>query len=392
VDHGISDHSGRWAVRCREICTEFAVPLRVQKVVAGPRTGESPEDAARTARYRAFEDILGENDVLVLGQHQDDQAETVLLQLLRGAGPAGLAAMARMGRFHHAWIWRPFIETSAAMIRNYNAAHGLSSIRDPSNDDTRLDRNFLRHEVMPILRSRWPKAAATLSRSARHCAEAKSLNEEVAAGDLIATCDQARSLSIEGLLRLSAARRRSLLRLWLRRLGRDTPSSAHMVRIENDLLMARSDRQPRVSWADSEIRRYRGRLYALPRSDFSANGFRAPLVDRQPTDLPDGSTVCLGGALSSALLGSCRLEVCYRRGGERLRPQGSSHRRSLKQLFQEAGVPPWERDRHPLLLADGAVAAVADLWVGHDFIADPGEEGLRFTWQIAGSSVSLGPR
>lgn len=385
VHHGLSPNADQWATLCADVCTQLDVPCRIIHVTARARPGESPEAAARAARYAAFEQVLALGQFLLTAHHQDDQAETLLLMLLRGAGPAGLAGMPLSRPLGQGSLLRPMLSLSRAQLSHYAKAHNLQWVDDESNLDTSYDRNFLRHEVLPLLRQRWPAAAATLTRAAVHQAEANTLLTELAAVDMKSLAgSRADTLSVSGLLGLRPERRRNALRHWLRQQALPLPDTAHLLRIEHEVLSARADAVPLVQWPGAEARRYRDDLYAMP-----------PLAPvpamvlgwdlQAPLSLPHGlgrleAVRVVGQGISAAHCSGKTLTVTVRQGGERCQPAGRAHTHELRKLMQEAGMPPWERLRTPLLLVDGQLAEVVGQWVCAPFQAAPGEPGVLVHW------------
>ncbi len=389
VDHGLSPSAGEWRRHCTAVCGALGIPCHVLRVDARPAAGESPEAAARKARYDAIATLLREGDALLTAHHQDDQAETVLLQLLRGSGPRGLAAMPPWDRFGAGWRGRPLLDFGRGDLRLYAQSERLRWIEDDSNYDTGFERNFLRHEVIPLLRSRWPALGRTLARAATHNAEAAALLDQLAARDLVVEPDGGVSVTL--LKGLEPGRQRNLLRYWIRGAGLPLPDTVHLQRIIDELLPAAADGAPRVAWQGADVRRYRGRIYAMKplpphdRSRVLAWGMREPLC------LAGGGTLralwVTGRGVKRELCLGSRVTVRFRQGGERCRPAGRGHTRSLKKLLQERGIPPWQRERIPLIHLDGRLAAVADLFVCEPFQAGEGEEGVEFAWQPPHSPV-----
>lgn len=385
VNHGLSPAAGAWAEHCRKVCEELQIPFTLLEVDARAAAGESPEAAARHARYAALAALITERDCLLTAHHQDDQAETVLLQLLRGCGPQGLAAMPFAARFAGGWHARPLLDVRRAELRAYAGREGLSWIEDPSNLDIGFRRNYLRQRVMPVLEREWPGVSASLGRSASHCAETAALLDDLASLDLErAAGPRADSLRTEALVRLSPERQRNLLRAWIRRLGLPAPAAVHLERLQDDVLAAGRDAAPLLHWPGVEVRRYRGLIHAmrpLPRHDPTCV---LPWDMGAPLPLPDGGRLIAHPARGEGVMISARRDasvfVRFRRGGERCRPVGGAHTRPLKKLLQERDVPPWRRDRLPLLYIDDQLAAVADLCVCEPFGAGPGEEGVRIEW------------
>lgn len=363
VNHRLHPDADLWQAHCRRICDRLVMPFEAAVVDARPAAGESPEEAARRARYRAFTEVLQANEALLLAQHQDDQAETVLLQLLRGAGPAGLAGMPASAPLGAGRLLRPFLDVPHRTLQDHARAQGLNWIDDPSNADLRYDRNFLRHRVMPLLRQRWPACARTLARSARHCGETVALLEAEmnAALETLVAADG--SLDFAALTTRPEPQQRGLLRAWLKRQGARPPGSVYLDRILSECWQAASDRIPRIRWRGGEVRRWRGRLYFLTASPPPDTDWQSPWDGCDALLLPDGSrleAVPAPRGIPLALWQERPITVRYRRGGEILRQHG--HRRPLKKLLQEQGVPPWLRQRLPLVYLGEELVAVADLW------------------------------
>ncbi len=385
VNHQIQAQSSDWEVHCRTVCAELDVPFHVLRVAGRARRGESPEAAARTARYRALADWLPSGAVLLTAQHQDDQAETLLLQLFRGAGPRGLAAMPRYSALARGRLSRPFLGVSREAIVDYAQEHQLRWIEDPSNADIRYDRNLLRQRIMPQLRRHWPGLNKVLARAAGHQADHVELADDLAAMDYrICWRTDSACLSISALLGLSSARQRNLLRYWLERTGLSLPSRVLLERIRAEMLPGRKDANPLVHWPGAEVRRFRDCLYSMvplpvhdPASVYRWNFF-------EPLKLEQA-----GGVLSArAVRGSglrvddrfAVVDIRFRQGGETLQPVGRRHRQRLKKLLQEWGVPEWERDRIPLLYRGDRLVAVAGFCVCEGFHATAEQKGLILHW------------
>jgi tRNA(Ile)-lysidine synthase len=328
---------------------------------------------------------LPAGDCLLTAQHQDDQAETLLLQLLRGSGVSGLAAMpvtTTLGAGRHL---RPLLEVSREALREYALAHTLSWIEDPSNTDTAFDRNYLRQQVLPVLRQRWPAVAASLSRSAKHCADASHLLDDMAAQELQALVSGDHGLSLSGLAALSQSRQRNVVRHWIKQLSGKAPSTAVLARIFNDVVASRRDSEPCVRWGNFEMRRFRGELYLLPRTAQPDHPTPVDWKLAESLALPQAGGVLTaipqtGCGIRTAAVSDGQVHVAWRQGGERCRPAGRGHHRSLKNLFQEQGIPPWERPRIPLIYIEDRLAAVAGLWVCEPFQAGPAEPGFKINW------------
>ncbi|NGP53610.1 tRNA lysidine(34) synthetase TilS [Thioalkalivibrio sp. XN8] len=386
VHHGLHADADDWAAHCQALCGRLGVPLQVVRVDARPAPGESPEAKARGVRYAALAEALAPGEVLLTAHHADDQLETALIQLLRGAGVAGLAAMPTSARFGPGLHLRPLLGFTRAELAAWAAAEGLSGwIRDPANEELRYARNHLRSEVLPALRAHWPGAAAAVGRSARHCAEASRLLDELAALDA-ANCVTGNAVRVSALRGLSPARQRNLLRWQARRLGLAVPDERRLATLLAQALEAAPDAQPQVEWAEVVALRHGDRLWLAP-----AAALPAPAGDldwpnpRQPLELGTGlGTVALvpseHGGLGEAGFKAGPWRVVARRGGERLELPGRPGTRALKKLLQEAGLPPWIRGRLPLLEIGGKLAAAGDRWVDAAFWAPPGKAAWRLEW------------
>jgi tRNA(Ile)-lysidine synthase len=380
VDHGLNLESARWAEHCRTQARRLGVPLTERSLGLRRKKGESLEALARTARYGVFSELLAPGDVLATAQHRDDQAETLLLALLRGSGVHGLAAMPEVSELGAGLLLRPLLGFSRAELVDYAEQAGIAWIDDPSNADVGFDRNLLRHQIVPLLRRRWPSLDLTLARSAGHCAEAAGLLDE-AADEWLAGLGGQRpgSVSADGLRALSSARCRLVIRRWLAREGFRPPPSVVLERIIAEVLGAAPDRAPLVAWPGCELRRHRGDLYALaplpalPETDSGAADGPALTWDgRAPLLLPQGLGML---ELPVGAAGVDGLSVRFGRSGLRCRVgNGPSH--ALKQLYQQAGVPAWLRPYVPLLMHQGDLAAIAGVthcdnrlaglrWSGH---------------------------
>lgn len=372
VNHGLHPDAARWALHCQSVCDALDVPME-SYVVTVDAAGIGVEAAARDARYDVLRGLVDTDELLLTAQHQDDQLETFLLQALRGAGPHGLAAMPPVARLGGGWLLRPLLEWPRSSLERWAKSEQLDWLVDPANADEHFDRNYLRRQLVPLLKARWPAAGQTLSRSARHCAEAALLMDQLAAADLAACGAGPNVLAVSALRQLDAARRRNVLRHWLDWSGFPRPSERKLEHVLSDVLEAGPDTEPCVTWADVAVRRYRDGLYVervlpQPRTGrWSAGDFALGegwgSLQRQPAEagpgLPEGVT-----------------EVRYRSGGEKLRLAGREHHHELKKLCQEAGVLPWRRVALPLVYVDNTLAAVGDLWINADIATDGG-------WRVA---------
>jgi len=375
VHHGLRPEAGAWARLVAGRCAEAGLPCEVLRVRVDPGDPRGLEAAAREARYAALAARLSPGEALLTGHHRDDQAETVLLQLLRGAGPAGLAAMAGWRPFGPGRLGRPWLDLGwgRAELEAWARARGLGWVEDPTNRDPRHLRNRLRHELLPRLEALVPGARRTLARAARLQAEAAALLEELAAQDLERAAGPEGALRLEALAALSEARRRNLLRHWLRLRGAPPLDERRLEELARWAGL-RPDARPCLRWRGWELRRHRGLLRVRPVPPPLDPGLDLPWTPPEPLALPDGRRLC-AEARPGGLRPGLGLRVRLRRGGERMVCKDNGMRRPLKKLLQEWGVPPWERERLPLLYAGEELAAVTGLGVAAPFRAPPGEAG-----------------
>ncbi|MHC8340724.1 tRNA lysidine(34) synthetase TilS [Pseudomonas sp. HLT2-19-2] len=359
VHHGLQAAADAWPDHCQSVCDALHVPLQVVRVQVQP--GASLERAARDARYAAFIEATQANEVLMTAQHRDDQAETLLFRMLRGAGVRGLSGMPRQRPLGKGQLLRPLLDVTRAELEAYAAEHRLNWIEDPSNQNRQFSRNYLRHQVFPVLTERWPQALATMARSVAHLSEAQGLLDELAQIDLTdaSTTNDfdwlgLPSLELTALEKLSAARQRNALSHWLEPLTR-LPDTDHWSGWE-DLRDATGDAHPIWRLADGELHRAGGRIWWL-----SGSWLRTPpAVGNWPDPslslvLPDNGELTLTGQIPDG-----PLHIRYREGGEVMSLPGRGHR-DLKRLLNESGVPGFARGRLPLLYRGEQLLAVANL-------------------------------
>lgn len=376
VHHGLSPNADRWARHCKQTALDLDVSFAERRVQVDA-TDCGIEQAARTARYAALGALCAEHGVrlLLTAHHQDDQAETVLLQLLRGAGVAGLAAMESLSKAPgllgqaDTAIGRPMLQLARADIRARAALGAWNWIEDESNADVRHARNRLRHDVLPQLQAGFPGFQQRLARSAMHAAAAQQLLDEMAADDL-QRCRSGEGLDLDRLRVLGTARRNNLLRHWFALRDVRMPSTAWLQQMQNQVFAASDDTQVRITHPDCEIWRYRGRLLLVSR-------FPETLLHAGPRHFEWQGEAALsfadfGGRLlfepgkegiDADWLRTRSLRLAHRAGGERLKPAPNRHTRDLKHHFQSLGIPPWERRRLPLVWCGDTLLYAAG--VGH---------------------------
>lgn len=383
IDHGLQADSANWAQQCQTQCAAWNVSVEVIRLDITRRRGHSLEAQAREARYAALAAAMAPGDMLLLAQHEDDQAETLLLQLLRGSGVKGLAGMPACTGFGSGWLARPLLPFARAALEAYARAQALHWIEDPSNRDTSYDRNYIRHTVLPLLQQRWPAAAVTLARAAQHQADAADLLDALAAQDYAAVRTQIpEQLDIAALQRLDVARQRNVLRFWLQQVcGLPLPSTDQLARILDEVMPAGPDASPLVHWHGAEVRRYQGHLYAMPPTPIVAPDWQQHWDCAAPLDLPGGGQLHANtgaGGLGADRLGN-GVMIRYRRGGEACRLPGRAHHSELKKLLQDWGVPPWQRARIPLVFVDGQLAQIVGYSLCEPFLAGEGEAAVHIS-------------
>jgi tRNA(Ile)-lysidine synthase len=381
VNHGISPNAAAWERFCAERCTEAGVPFQAARVSVPRDSGQGLEAAARKARYAVL--LTQPVDAVLLAHHQDDQAETVLIQLLRGAGAKGLAAMPAISEClaGRPILLRPLLDVSRDALEGYARSRDLRWIEDESNLDLAYDRNFLRQHILPELEKRFPACRATLARSAAHLGESAILMDEMARDDAAHLVCEGR-LDLSGLRTFSMPRAKNLLRCWLLGHSSSIPSTRRLAEIYQQLMNARPDAQIRISLTGGWVRRYRGEAWFEPQENGTAI-LEITWRGEETLDIPGG---CLtfsrqaGQGLSLGRVASGRVMVRSRNGGERFRPDCRRPTRTLKHLFQESGLPPWQRHNLPLLYLEENLVVVPLIGVACDFQASGDEMGLVVTW------------
>jgi tRNA(Ile)-lysidine synthase len=381
VDHALHSDSAQWSAHCHQLAARLGVPCEIVAVDARPAAGESPEAAARAARYHALAARLQPREVLLTAHHGDDQLETVLLQWLRGGGLSAVAGMRPVTPFADGWLARPLLGFTRAELEAWARARGLAWLEDPSNADPRFDRNYLRLEILPRLRARWPAAAVTVARVAEQAAEALDVAGEVAAVDLSALAE-GETLMLGPLERLPVARQRLALRAWLRSRGVAVPPAATLEALRRDMFRADDDRMPVTRWPGAVVRRYRGRLFAAE-SDAPADWQAGRWLPGESFGLgSDGRlelVAATGVGMSRERLAG-GLEIVPRPEGSAFKPAGHPHHREVRKWLQEHGVLPWRRASLPFIRFGGEIVAIGDLAYGGALAAAPGEPSWRIVW------------
>ncbi|MYN07745.1 tRNA lysidine(34) synthetase TilS [Pseudoduganella aquatica] len=402
VHHGISPNADAWLAHCEQQCAALGVSFEARRITLENVRKSGTEAAARKARYAALGAMCAEHGVnlLLTAHHQDDQAETVLLQLLRGSGTAGLSGMDAANTAPELLanpdlvMMRPLLPASRKQLEAYAAAHGISHIEDESNDDPRYARNALRHTVMPALAQYFPGFQERFARSAQHAQSAQRLLNELAEQDLAAALD-GDCLQVAKLREMSTDRACNLLRHWFALRGLSMPSTAWLSEMLVQLLEARHDTQMLVVHPEVDVRRHRDRLHLIPKLPEIA-GTREDQFDDTPgqdfrwngeasLDFPDyGGVLHIERAeagLDGAWLRGQYLTIEFRRGGERLKPAGNRPTRALKYHYQTLGIPAWERGRLPVVKTPAQLLFAAGIGMDCQQIGQGAGERVVFRWE-----------
>ena len=386
VNHGLYPDAGAWEDHCREAAARLGIRLEVRRaVVRASPGGGNLEAAARAARYGAIAEVVPRGEPVLLAHHLDDQAETALMRILRGAGPAGMAGMRREVTLRGLRLVRPLLAVPRSEILAYARERRLSWVEDPGNAAAAHDRNHMRRRVLPVVAERWPGAAATLVRLARRSEETAAMLDALGAADLAdAKGEGPGTLNAAAIAALPPPRAANALRTWLLARHRIPPPPRRWLRVlAEEVAAAGSDRRPEAVRAGIWVRRYRGELHTgregVPPRLPESTGWR---IDGEPLELPHGRLAAVrtvGEGIAAARLPPF-VEVRFRRGGERCRPRARGVTKPLKHLMQELGVPPWERGAWPLVFAGGCIAAAPGLFVCEPFAARGGEPAWRLEW------------
>jgi tRNA(Ile)-lysidine synthase len=387
INHGLSPNADQWQTHCESVARTLGVAFYAERASV-KRNGSGLENAARQARYDIFARHVSYGDVLLMAHHADDQIETFFLRLLRGAGVRGLGGMPEWRAIGGGCLYRPWLACSRSELRAYAEENSLVWVEDESNADLQFDRNYLREQVLPVLQARWPQAKNSIARSMAWCGEADAVNDELAEIDYFACYPHSErlgfSLAYAYLRGLSRARRRNVLRLWLTRCGVPVPGHRILDVIQAQTMDSRVDSSPQIAWEGWQCRRYQGRLYVIPQLPFlDSERVWHCSTDDALSNAGFGELSFLQTAGQGMRLDSSRpLTVSFAREGVRCRPQGREHSQSLKKLFQECSVPPWLRERTPLIYQDEQLLAVGDWWICADAVAAEHETGYLPQWEL----------
>lgn len=390
INHQLSPLADQWQAHCEASCEALGIPLQVCKARV-ENSGRGLEDAAREQRYQAFTHLLQAGDALLLAHHQDDQAETLLLRLMRGSGPRGLAAMPFSRPLGAGQLFRPLLSMRREQLHDCGRSAGLSWVEDDSNASLDFDRNYLRHKVMPLLEERWPGFSGRWQQSADLCRQADEQLQSQARQNLqqaqLRTERWGWSVCLEYLQSLDEFRRGNVWRELLQQLQLPMADGVHLRQVEQQLIQPRDDARGEVQWAGLSVRHFRQRLYLLPDAmalgapDDQSWDLQQPLVWRDG-ELRAWEVASMGLKIPAGT----QLQVTVRQPGDRCKPVGRGHSQTLKKLLQEYALEPWLRDRVPVLRCGDEIVAVGDLWVCEDY-ASKDEPGYCLQWQAPAEPV-----
>ncbi|WP_419421152.1 tRNA lysidine(34) synthetase TilS [Legionella sp. D16C41] len=378
IDHGLSHNASQWQAHCEKICHQFGVAFKAHRVYV--KQNANIEDQARQARYNVFHALIKANDVLILGHHQDDQAETVLLQLFRGAGIEGLSAMVDWRSFSQGYVARPLLAHSRSILEDYAKQQKLIWIEDESNLDCSYTRNFLRQQVIPLIQTRWLSLNTNLARTAHHCQQAQSNLYDLACTDYPNLNEIKNKLALEPLKKLNLARKQNVLRAWLKKNITYLPDTKVFNRLIHEVLEASEDKIPELSWKDTCIYRYKNTLYLVKKqTSKNTSSIRWPNFP-EPLKLPYSLGFLKAIATSAGLVipENAHVEIRFRQGGEKF--YWHRQTKNLKKLLQEWCIPPWVRDQIPLMYINQQLAAVADYAISDNFYQSSTNSCYQLQW------------
>lgn len=389
INHNLSPSAQQWQIFCKQTCEDWQVCLQTHSVDIS--LSGSLEAAARSSRYRVFRELLQADDLLLMAHHLDDQIETVLFRLIRGAGAQGIAGIPPRRKLGAGRLLRPLLQYSRAELAAYAAAHQLAWQEDESNFDEQHDRNYLRHRVLPQIEQRWPDYRQSWRKSLALLSENDDLQKQLGAIDLRGATTAMGGISVEVLQGLDSARQRNLVRCWLQQLGVSDPGWNTLHQFVSEFIPGASPAS-RFSLEGCDIYQHKAQLFAVRQ-------LAEPGSEAQTLSLGNGATEFLltgNGKLRAEVSQGegiyplpSSLQVKYREGGETLKLKGRPQKK-VKQLLQETGMPPWRRQRVPLLFAGTELVCVPGIGIAESYLAQPGQDGVQVSW--AAPSQILTPK
>ena len=380
VHHGLSKNADKWVKFCEKLCAKLSISLDVNYIQLPQKKSLGIEGEARRLRYEKL--LQTKTDLVVLAHHEDDQAETFLLQLIRGAGVKGLSSMAHFDDSRR--LWRPLLNTSRSEIESYAKKHQLIWIEDESNQNTDFDRNFIRSKILPILKNRFSHIIKVISRSASHLAEAQHLLDELAKIDFknsLKSCSYKHKLQVKTLEKLSLSRAKNVLRFWLEINAQLMPSKDLLDELLRQVLMAKKDATIKIQLSkEFEIRRYQDEIYIVPKNKNIQKNYEMIWSGELEIILPNGQKLTFkkvkGRGINLKFLSNQKLKIRNRQGGESFKPESKRPTKKIKQLLQESDLPPWEREFFPMVFVEDQLASVPNFGVDIKFQTSPKEFGL----------------
>lgn len=357
IHHGLQADADNWVLHCKKTCQELGIAFFLEYIAISKIKGSGIEAAAREKRYQAIAAHLAQGEYLITGQHQNDQAETLLFNLLRGTGISGMQGMQTCQPFSQGYLARPLLAITREAILSYANVNKLAWIEDESNKNTHFARNYLRAEVFPVLTKRWPQAVGQFAKACDWAQEAQLLLNELAENDYsLAKTKNENALSLASLKNLSLLRQKNLLRYWLKKLELLPPSQVQLAGILEQMFEAKEDKNPIIRWENAEIRRYQGEIYAFkPLNPFDNSQIIFWEDVKKPLGIKGGGIV----EYPFEIVPEAKITVRFRQGGEKIRV-GKKLRKMLKQIMQEKGIPPWLRERVPLLYFDEECVSILE--------------------------------
>jgi tRNA(Ile)-lysidine synthase len=380
VHHGLSKNADKWVKFCEKLCAKLSISLDVNYIQLPQKKALGIEGEARRLRYEKL--LQSKTDLVVLAHHEDDQAETFLLQLLRGAGVKGLSSMAHFDDRRR--LWRPLLNASRTDIESYAKKHQLKWIEDESNQNTDFDRNFIRSKILPSLKNRFTHIIKVISRSASHLAEAQHLLDDLAKLDLksyLKSSNYKRKLQVKTLEKLSLSRAKNVLRYWLEINDQLMPSKDLLDECLRQVLIAKKDATIKIQLSkDFEIRRYKDEIYIVKKNQNKEKNYAIIWAGESEIILPNGQKLTFkkvkGKGIHLKFLRDQKLKIRNRQGGEFFKPDSKRPTKKIKQLLQESDVPPWEREFFPMIFVGDELAAVPNFGIDQKYQAGPQMTGL----------------
>lgn len=368
IDHGLHAESVKWQQQCQQQCQQWGLALYIERIESAPTPGESVEAWARSQRYQLFSQHLAQDDILLMAHHADDQIETLLLNILRGAGPRGLSGIPVMRSLGQGKIIRPLLTCPREAIRQYAQTHHLTWVEDPSNADIRFDRNFLRHEIVPLLKKRWPQLTKNAQQTTQHCKVEHRIVSQWTQQRLAQMTLQRDRLNIRLLQIYETDEQALIIRAWLMALQQQPPGRQWLTQLYDTVIGARADAAPVLKYGSGEMRRFRHHLYWLAKPMQPIALYHIKWDGKVPLYVPGWPQALTHDYLQRQGLDvSCipwqHVSVRSRTGGEKCRPQGWHHLKALKICFQYFNIPPWQRDVMPLLYVEDQLIMVIGGWV-----------------------------